>query len=133
MIFIDRSVPKSVVAALQQVRNDVEWLEPRFPHNIKDTEWLPIAGQNGWLVILRDKKVRTRPGERAAIRDNGVGCFIITVKRNINKWEYLKLLVAHMDDMEALFARTQRPFIYTLDSRGIGRSYPMSPSDPARS
>ena len=40
MIFLDRSVPKSIAQALQLVRDDVRWLEDEFPHDTKDTEWL---------------------------------------------------------------------------------------------
>lgn len=63
MIFIDRSVPKGVAEAIKKVRPDVLWLEDRFPHDIPDEEWLPVAGREGWLVVLRDKKVRTSPGD----------------------------------------------------------------------
>ena len=64
MIFVDRSVPRSVVTALRAVRDDVEWLEPRFPHDTPDPEWLAEAGKAGWLVITRDQRIRTRPFEQ---------------------------------------------------------------------
>lgn len=118
MIFIDRSIPKGVASALKAVRSDIFWLEDKFPHNTKEVEWLPVAGANDWLVILRDKKVRTRPGERAAIIKHSVGCFIIHQKKNLTRWEYLKLLVKTLDKMEDCFATTPRPFIYKVDSVG---------------
>lgn len=121
MIFIDRSVPKSVASALQLVRNDVEWLEPRYQADTPDAVWLRDAGQNGWLVICRDKKVRTRPGERRAIIENGVGCFIIIVKRNISKWDYLRLIVSNLEQMIDVFETTPRPFIWTIETRGLSR------------
>lgn len=64
MIFIDRSIPKSVADALKQVRDDVIWLEDIFPHDAKEAAWLREAGTNGWLVVTRDNKIRSRPGER---------------------------------------------------------------------
>lgn len=118
MIFIDRSVPKSVANALKAVRDDVLWLEDRFPHNTSELVWLPVAGQSDWLVILRDKKVRTRPGERAAIIRNNVGCFIIHQKKSPTKWEYLKLLTKTLDRMEESYRTTPKPFIYKVDSQG---------------
>ncbi len=118
MIFIDRSIPKGVAEALKQVRDDVHWLEDKFPHATPETVWLPIAGQNDWLVILRDKKVRTRPGERAAIIRNRVGCFIIHQKQDLTKWEYLKLLAKTLDKMEEYFGVTPRPFICKVDRQG---------------
>jgi hypothetical protein len=118
MIFIDRSVPKPVAEALKQVRDDVSWLEDHFDHRAKETEWLPEVGRNGWLVILRDKRIRTRYGERQAIVENGVGCFILNQGNDPTKWEYLKLLALTLDEMLDKFETTARPFIYTVSRDG---------------
>ena len=122
MIFIDRSIPKGVAEALKQVRDDVVWLEDVFPHDVRDTVWLREAGQRGWLVISRDKKIRTRPGERRAIIESSVGCFCLTFRQNLTRWEYLKLLAQALDEMERLFASTPRPFLY-----GVSRSGTLTP------
>jgi hypothetical protein len=118
VIFIDRSIPKSVAQALQAVRGDVEWFEPRYPSWTKDTEWLPEAGASRWIVILRDKRIRTRPGERQAIIDGGAGCFIINQGTDPSKWEYLKLLALTLDEMIDTDSRTTRPYIFTVSRDG---------------
>ncbi|GAB4327559.1 MAG: hypothetical protein Kow0010_11090 [Dehalococcoidia bacterium] len=118
MIFIDRSIPKSVATALKAVRGDVLWLEDVFVHDASDIEWLSRAGTEGWLVIVRDKKIRTRPGERAAIARAGVGCFVIEQKRDPTRWEYLKLLASTLDEMEARFYSEPRPFICAVTQTG---------------
>jgi hypothetical protein len=118
MIFIDRSVPKGVADALKKVREDVRWLEDEFQHDTKETVWLQEIGRRGWLVVSRDKKIRTRPGERRALLDAAVGCFIVAQKQNLTRWEYLKLLAATLDEMERVFASTERPFIYTVGRTG---------------
>lgn len=117
MIWIDSSVPKPVQRAIRSVRDDVEWIGDLYPFDQnKDAIWLPDAGKAGALVILRDKKVRTRPGERRLIIEHQVGCFVLTQKRNPTRWEYLRLIVRTLDEMEEKFASTPRPFIYTVDS-----------------
>jgi hypothetical protein len=118
LIFIDRSIPKSVASALKLVRSDVLWLEDRFPHDAKEQDWLSVAGESEWLVIMRDKKVRTRRGERQAIVDNRVGCFIINQGNDPTRWEYLRLLALTLDEMERRFDTTARPFIYTISREG---------------
>ena len=118
MIFIDRSIPRAVASALKQVRNDVYWLEDIFDHDVKDPVWLQQVGQNNWLVLMRDKRVRTRFGERQSILENGVGCFILNQGRDPTRWEYLKLIVSTLDQMEDLYAATPRPFIYAVDREG---------------
>lgn len=118
MIFIDRSVPKGVAEAIKKVRDDVFWLEDKFPHDAKDEEWLAAAGLGSWLVVTRDKHIRTRPGERARILAHSVGCFILNQKQDPTRWEYLKLLAKTMDEMENKFATTPRPFIFVVDKNG---------------
>ena len=59
MIFIDRSVPRSIAESLKKVRRDIYWLDDVwiFHKGTKDTEWLPCIGAANWLAISRDKKI----------------------------------------------------------------------------
>lgn len=118
MIFIDRSIPKPVARALQEVRDDVEWLEPTFRHNATEPEWLKGVGEREWLAITRDKRIRTRPGERPALIESGVGCFCLTQKQALTRWDYLKLLVRTLDEMEERFRTTERPFLFGVSRVG---------------
>jgi len=117
MIFIDRSIPRGVADALKLVRDDVRWLEDEFPHDAPEALWLAEIGERGWVVVSRDKKIRTRPGERQALTEAGVGCFILTQKQPFTRWEYLKLLARTLDEMEFVFTETPRPSIF-----GVGRT-----------
>lgn len=94
------------------------WLEPHFPHDTPDPAWLAEAGRHDWLVVTRDKKIRTRPGERLAISENEVGCFIIAQRQALTRWGYLKLLALTLDEMEGVFGREHRPFIYNVGRSG---------------
>ena len=121
MIFIDRSIPRAVARALQQVRNDVLWLDDVFPSDTADEDWLAHCGREGWLVITRDKRIRTRPAERAAMRRNSVGVFVITTAASLDRWQLLELLVPHLREMERSFEVTPRPFVFTLSSAGLSQ------------
>ena len=121
MIFIDRSIPKSVATALKAVREDVIWLEDRFPPNTRDVVWLTEAGAERWLVITRDKRIRRRPGERAALMAAGVGCFILTQRRPQTRWVALKLLALTLDEMQRVFDRSAPPFFYAVYANGALR------------
>ncbi|SRR6266536_2274987 len=123
MIFFDRSIPKSIAEALKHVRSDVRWLEDEFIHSTPDTEWLREVGIRGWLVIGRDKRIRYRPAEKQAIIDNSVGYFCLSQDSNPTRWEYLKLIVGTLDEMERVFAATPRPFIYAIYKDGLFRRF----------
>lgn len=123
MIFVDASVPRSVADQVKKVRPDACWLADLFPLNTKDTEWLQKAGQEGWLVITHDKKIKTRPGERRAIMENNVGCFILAYRQNLQKSEIAEMVLGALEDMEDLFRKTPRPFIFTMSKDGEFRRY----------
>jgi hypothetical protein len=118
VIFIDRSLPRSIARALQEVRDDVRWLDDVFEPSASDTEWLTNVGAWGWLVITRDKKILTRPGEKAALIEHKVGAFYLTHTDNPTRWQILKVIVRALDDMVETFDREQRPFLYGLDRNG---------------
>lgn len=122
MIFFDRSILRGVAEAVKLVRDDAKWLEDVFKqHWVGETEWLPVAGRNGWLVVMRDMRVLTRPEERRAIRENNVGCFNFNYKKNRTRWQTLQLVCATLDEMEEKFANTPRPFMYVVNGRGVFR------------
>jgi predicted nuclease of predicted toxin-antitoxin system len=123
VIFIDRSIPRGVAEAVRRMREDVIWLEDEFRHDVPDEEWLAVAGQRGWLVITHDRRIRTRPGERQAIMENGVGCFIMTYRQDLKKEEIVALISATLEEMERRFETTPRPFIYTVSKSGEFREY----------
>jgi hypothetical protein len=120
MIFVDRSIPRSIAQSLQKVRSDVLWLEEVFifRHDTPDEFWAQHVGIANWLVVTRDKKLRYRPAERAKLIRAGVGAFVFTQKDDLTKWDYLKLLARNLDDMERIFASTPRPFIYAVQHGG---------------
>lgn len=118
MIFIDRSLPRSIARSLQHVRDDVRWLDDVFDQGAKDTDWLRDVGAWGWLVITRDKKILTRPGEKATIVEHKVGAFYLTHTDNPTRWQILKVVVGALDEMIAVFEREERPFLYGLDRNG---------------
>ena len=123
MIFVDASIPRSVAQALQKVREDVLWIDdvPDLSHATPDSVWLRRCGAESWLAITRDKKIRTRPAERRAVTEGGVGLFVLAHRKNLTRWEQLRTIVTHLDDMEACYERTVRPFIVNLGSRGLSR------------
>lgn len=119
MIFFDRSVPRSVADALARIRGDVMWLEPEFPHDTPDEVWLAEAGARGWIVVTRDRRIRTRPAEREAIVRNGVGAFVLLQRRPMSAADVLDVVVANLGAMERCDRETPRPYIFSV-SRAAG-------------
>jgi hypothetical protein len=131
--YVDASVPIAVRHALDLVRDDVVYAGgPGAPkERTADEEWLGIAGANDWVVLKRDKKIRTRPWEREALIAAGVRTFCMTGGGNYTRWETLRLLVARWDRMEQVARNLPGPYIYSVTWEGV-RPLALSgvPQDP---
>lgn len=119
--FVDESM-LSIAKALRAVRSDILHPGhpdcPTIPLGAKDVDWLPLVGQAGWPVIMRDKRIRRRPAERQRLVEHSVRAFCLTGSGNRTSWEMLRIVVRHWDRVET--AATQSgPFIYALTASGL--------------
>ncbi|KXK19446.1 MAG: hypothetical protein QY327_12060 [Fimbriimonadaceae bacterium] len=82
--FFDNDISFRVVHALRHLVHGHELiaLRDRFSVSAKDTDWIPEAGQNGWVVISRDFNQRRRDAEHRALRNNGVKALYIRQSGN---------------------------------------------------
>jgi PIN like domain len=77
--FLDESQGgASVVAALRDAGALIERLTEHFPRGTPDEAWLTRAGQRGWIVLTRDKRIRYRQLERLALQAAKVRAFVFT-------------------------------------------------------
>ena len=67
-----------MAAALRGDGADVELLADHFPASIADQEWLRIAGERGWIVLTKDKHIRRRILELAALLHGQTRSFALT-------------------------------------------------------
>lgn len=81
--FIDRSLGRHIVpealraaGAAVQVMADV-YGEP-IGQGLADTDWLRDVGNKGWVVLMKDDKIRYRPAELEALTTSGVRAFCLT-------------------------------------------------------
>ena len=51
-----------------------------FPEGADDPDWLQKAGDEGWIVLSHDKKIRTRSGETERLMEAGVRAFMLMGK-----------------------------------------------------
>ncbi len=114
--YLDASLPVAVRTAIAGVREDVLYAGgPGAPtEDTEDDVWLPIAGSQDWVCIIRDKRIRRRPRERQAFMDNGVRLFCLTTAGNATRWEVLSLLVRRWPRIEAIAQESAGPYIYSV-------------------
>jgi hypothetical protein len=63
------------------------------PLGTLDPIWIPIVAARNLIALCHDKKIRTRPGERALVLEHGLRIIRLENKRDLSTWEMLDLLV----------------------------------------
>ena len=82
-----------------------------------DRDWLAYVGRCGIPVVMRDKRIRTRPGERDALLAAGVTAIVVATSRNLSIAEFADLFERCSDEIEA--ALVGEPGLHHLTMAGL--------------
>ncbi len=97
---------------------------PQLPLGALDTDWIPTVAALGLVAIGRDKRLRTRPGEKQAIIEAGLRYIWIGGKRDESSWEWMRRLMRYWDDIERLVSELgPGPWFITVTQTGPVVSY----------
>lgn len=111
-----------VAKALSYVRGDVTW--PGGPGGLveegaKDSQWLPVVGKAGLVVLTRDKRIRSRPLERQALLEHGVRACFLTAGGQLTLFEQLQLWLRNWSEIERLVAEEPAPWLASVTTNGV--------------
>jgi hypothetical protein len=87
-----------------------------IPFGATDEEWLTRAGEENWIPLLRDQRIRFRSLERASLQRAGVGAFVVTAGQATAQ-QVTDLVLSRLQKMVNIWVSERKPFIYSL-SRG---------------
>lgn len=81
-LFLDRSLGRiKVPGRLRDAGLSLTTLSEHYgipaDETVPDEEWLELAGSRGWVVLMKDRRIRYRPHEREAIKGFKVRCFCL--------------------------------------------------------
>lgn len=77
VFFTDRNLGKRFPQTLRDAGLAVERHEDHFVHDCADETWLESVGQQGWIAVTHDKKIRYKPNELAAVMQHRVALIIV--------------------------------------------------------
>ena len=125
--FIDRSLGKKHLAEALRARGfTVHTMASVYgekrAQEMPDEEWLRDAGTNGWVVLMKDDRIRTRPAERDALARAGVRAFCLT-NAQLRAHEQTTRFVRNIGRIEQR-CRKSGPFIYGVYDGGVRRLWP---------
>lgn len=115
-LFVDRSLGRRVVAdaprdagATVYVMADV--YGERIGQGLADEEWLRDACARGWIVLMKDAKIRYRPSELGVIIDHGLRAFCLT-NANLRGAEMAERFVVNLPRILRVAVERPGPYIY---------------------
>ncbi len=108
--FVDRCLGRSVGVALQESGLQVEFHADHFADDADDETWISAVGERGWIVLTKDKAIRTRPVELQAVITAKVRMFRLS-SGNMTGEEMGRVFVDNRLNMGRFMKRHPPPFI----------------------
>lgn len=108
--------PASLVHVMADVYGE------RIGQGLADEEWLHDAGEHGWVVLMKDAKIRYRPAELGVIVDHGLRAFCLT-NANLRGVDMAERLVANLPRILRA-AKEPGPYIYGVYPDALRRLWP---------
>jgi hypothetical protein len=117
--FFDRQMAFEIVLRLRAVGVSAIHLRDQFPRGAKDVEWIPVVGQNGWILITADHRILSHRLEKEALRDYHVTAFFCPKEFN-NKQAHNRLewLLEHWKAIEQYAAKAGPGEHFMISLRG---------------
>jgi hypothetical protein len=86
---------------------------------VEDTDWLALAGSRGWVVFMKDARVRYNPAEREAVEAHSVRCFRLSSQ----SLTAVSMAARYLDNLGAIASacRAPGPLIYAVHATRIER------------
>ena len=121
-LFLDRSlgrrqVPDLLRTAGLRLQTLSEVYGIPADEDVADVDWLELAGAHGWVVLMKDERIRYRPAERRALIDHAVMAFCLT-SGNLRAQQMAELYLHTIDAITAA-CRNQGPFLYAVSATGL--------------
>jgi hypothetical protein len=123
-LFIDRSlgriqVPQLLRAAGLRLVTLAEHYGIPADEDIQDIIWLEDAGTNGWVVFMKDAKIRRRPAEQQVLVQHRVRAFCL-VRANLSAVDMAERFITNLDAIAAACTEAG-PFVYAVHADRIVR------------
>jgi len=117
-LFLDRFLgTKTVAVALRNAGSKVEVHDDHFAQDATDETWLTVVGKRGWIVLTKDRRIRFRAIERAALINAVVRAFVLTAG-DINGAAMAAVFLKALPKILRFSAKYASPFIATISKTG---------------
>lgn len=118
VLFLDRCLGRFVVAeALRAAGQQVQLHHDHFGQDAKDPDWLSTVGRKGWVVLTKDRHIRSNQIEIESIIRANVACFNL-VSADMDGSQMAQAFAAALKDIRRMLGRIDRPFVANVTRSG---------------
>ena len=118
VFYLDESIYSRVLyQAMCDVGATVKRVGVAVPFGSDDHVWLRMAGENGWIVLMRDQRVRRRRLEREALKVHGVAAFAFTGGEETAA-RTAQTICPLLTKFANMYVSERKPFLYTFGVSG---------------
>ena len=93
---------------LRQVYPRVIAHDDVFARDTDDEVWLRQAGRRRWVVLMKDDRIRYRPGQQRAVIESGVACFCLHPSKGMTGEDMAEALVKALPKILRIVAANPR-------------------------
>lgn len=123
VLFLDRNLGKHVIAdRLRAEGMPVEVHDDHLPPDAPDEDWLAHVGRKGWVALTKDRNIRYRTAELAAIRKHGARVVVVRAK-NATAADVAEMVVKGRRRIARFAAKPSGPLVAALYANGAVRPY----------
>lgn len=109
--FIDRCLgSKCIPDKLIEKGISVEIHDNHFAKDAKDTEWLPIVGNNKWVILTKDTRIGKNTLEKIAVASAKIKMFTFA-SQDIRGEEMAEILLKSITKIQEFVRKNDAPFI----------------------
>ena len=124
--FLDRSLGRHVVAAALRAEGfAVQTLAERYPETeelIEDEIWIREVTADGFVILMKDDRIRQKPREQQAILESGARAFVVT-NANLTGGQLGELFVQNRHRIIQR-SRHRGPYIYGVYRGRLVKLFP---------
>jgi predicted nuclease of predicted toxin-antitoxin system len=118
VFFIDRSLGvEPIRTELVKAGLVVEIHDDHFKRDEEDRIWLRTVGEQGWVVLTKDQRLRYRPLEIAALRGSRARVFVLTAG-NLRGVEIAAVFLTTLPEIFRVLHSLPGPFVARVSRSG---------------
>ena len=116
--YLDRNLGKHVIAdALHSSGASVEVHDDHLSPTAPDEDWIALVAKKNWLAVTKDRNIRYRAGELAAIKEHGAMVLVVRAA-NATGGDIADILVKSQQRIARFVKKHKPPFVARIGRAG---------------